>query len=323
MALGTNLNSAAVLIPCYLRIENIKTIFDACIRNGVQNVYFSLDSSDDEINLTIQNQIQDLINAFPRNKTRIYFRRSVVNVGCSVNIVSSIDWVFSKEDYLIVLEDDCIPSDSFFRFAFQSFNLIDQYDHILLGCGSQFISSNEEMNLIRQSKYPFFWGWFTSRKRWQIMKSFFDTNERLKCINENISIYEKTYWLAGHLRARNGFVDVWDTIVSANIVLKNLSCIVPNHNLVVNVGNDGLATNVKSSKFTDMTTEIIEGDWQFLEMDEQYESFVRKKVYGISLRHLITTKITFLLDLVRAIGHKHIQRKFLIPYNDATWLYEF
>ncbi len=39
------------------------------------------------------------------------------NLGCKKRIASGIDWVFSQVPEAIILEDDCLPDPSFFRFC--------------------------------------------------------------------------------------------------------------------------------------------------------------------------------------------------------------
>jgi hypothetical protein len=39
------------------------------------------------------------------------------NLGCGMRVHTGIDWAFSQFEELIVLEDDCIPTESFFAFC--------------------------------------------------------------------------------------------------------------------------------------------------------------------------------------------------------------
>src|SRR5262245_12568646 len=38
------------------------------------------------------------------------------NLGCRLGVSSAIDWFFEHEEEGIILEDDCVPSQSFFRY---------------------------------------------------------------------------------------------------------------------------------------------------------------------------------------------------------------
>ncbi len=42
---------------------------------------------------------------------------SDTNLGCKQRIATGLEWVFSKFEEAIILEDDCLPDSSFFRFA--------------------------------------------------------------------------------------------------------------------------------------------------------------------------------------------------------------
>src|SRR6185369_3015360 len=42
---------------------------------------------------------------------------SETNLGCRIRMASGLNWVFSRVSEAIILEDDCLPSPSFFRFC--------------------------------------------------------------------------------------------------------------------------------------------------------------------------------------------------------------
>ena len=47
------------------------------------------------------------------------------NMGCMERITSGLDWVFGQVDRAVILEDDCIPSQSFFWFCEE---LLERYE---------------------------------------------------------------------------------------------------------------------------------------------------------------------------------------------------
>ena len=49
---------------------------------------------------------------------------SDVNLGCKNRVASGIDWVFEQVPEAIILEDDCLPHPTFFRFCEE---LLDRY----------------------------------------------------------------------------------------------------------------------------------------------------------------------------------------------------
>jgi len=48
------------------------------------------------------------------------------NLGCKHRISTGLDWVFSKVEEAIILEDDCLPTQSFFYFCQ---TLLEHYRH--------------------------------------------------------------------------------------------------------------------------------------------------------------------------------------------------
>ena len=45
------------------------------------------------------------------------FSFSKENLSCKINVIESINWFFLNNDRGIILEDDCIPINSFFTFC--------------------------------------------------------------------------------------------------------------------------------------------------------------------------------------------------------------
>ena len=51
---------------------------------------------------------------------------SDVNLGCGKRVSTGIDWVFDQVEEAIILEDDCLPNPSFFKFCEL---MLEQYRH--------------------------------------------------------------------------------------------------------------------------------------------------------------------------------------------------
>jgi GR25 family glycosyltransferase involved in LPS biosynthesis len=59
---------------------------------------------------------------------RVERRYSDTNLGCRRSVSSGLDWAFSLVDRAIILEDDCLPSQDFFRFCDELLTHF-QHDH--------------------------------------------------------------------------------------------------------------------------------------------------------------------------------------------------
>ena len=58
-----------------------------------------------------------------------------VNMGCRERIPSGLDWVFEQVEEAIILEDDCVPHPSFFRFAEELLCTFRYDDRVMLISG--------------------------------------------------------------------------------------------------------------------------------------------------------------------------------------------
>ena len=93
---------------------------------------------------------------------------SDVNLGCGKRISSGISWVFEHVEAAIILEDDCLPHLSFFRYCE---NLLDYYrddERVMAIGGDNFQDGNKKTPYSYYfSKYPHVWGWATWRRAWK------------------------------------------------------------------------------------------------------------------------------------------------------------
>ena len=292
----------SVLVVAFQRFENLVEIFDACLRNGVKNIYVSLDVPKHATLATSgrTQKIQALVQEYSLQHPTVFrFQQSKNSRGCGVSVLTGCDWVFSQEEFVIVLEDDCIPTDDFFNFASYSLPLIVGSNQLFIAVGSQFNRISLGDHKIAFVKYPVFWGWTTTRDQWEILKL-----ELMKMLSgqtlylSHLSIAERTFWYAGCRRVLEGYVDTWDTLLTTILLSKNWKTISPLNALVRNVGNDDVAThtsqgtllhNVELGKFG-------QGEIEILETSPEIDLWMQNQVYKISRRHLISTKFTFLLD---------------------------
>lgn len=93
---------------------------------------------------------------------------SDVNLGCTQRVSSGIDWVFEQSEEAIIMEDDCLPDPTFFRFCQE---LLERYRHdqrvgMISGNNFQF-GRKYGSDSYYFSKYCHIWGWATWRDRWQ------------------------------------------------------------------------------------------------------------------------------------------------------------
>lgn len=89
------------------------------------------------------------------------------NVGCKTAVSGAIDWFFDEEPEGIILEDDCLPSPSFFRYCDDMLAKFrdDQRVFLVSGYNKQQRWKQDEADYFF-SYYGGIWGWASWRRAW-------------------------------------------------------------------------------------------------------------------------------------------------------------
>lgn len=188
---------------------------------------------------------------------------SDINLGCKKRVSSGLDWAFGLVEEAIILEDDCLPTLSFFNFCqtlLEYYRFDERIMHIS-GDNFQFGESRTPYSYYF-SKYAHCWGWASWRRAWKYYDKDMKTWPRLKELKILDTIYddpyEQRYWTDIFDRTHEGNIDTWAyQWIFACWIQSGLS-ILPNLNLVSNIGFHGDATHTKgSSRFANMPTEAM------------------------------------------------------------------
>lgn len=187
------------------------------------------------------------------------------NLGCGVAPAEAITWFFENVEQGIILEDDCLPDASFFTFCEELLDYYKDNEQIMHIGGT-----NDQFGHLRSkgsyyfSIYPHIWGWATWRRAWEnySFKLKNVTLENLETIFKNFQFTptEKKFWINTFQRVENGDKkDIWDFQWVISVWLKNGLTIVPNTNLIKNIGFDDNATHTNNTKsrFSNMETASI------------------------------------------------------------------
>jgi hypothetical protein len=167
---------------------------------------------------------------------------SDVNLGCKARVSSGINWIFQQVEEAIILEDDCLPDPTFFRFCQE---MLVRYKHdqrigIISGDNFQFGSKRNDDSYYF-SKYVHIWGWATWRDRWQSsydveLKKWPTVKSEKWLVDILSNKKEAKFWTSVFDRVYKGAIDTWDyQWVFANWVQSRFS-VVPNQNLISNIG---------------------------------------------------------------------------------------
>jgi hypothetical protein len=178
---------------------------------------------------------------------------SDTNLGCKRRVSSGLDWVFSTVDDAIVLEDDCLPHPTFFPFCEE---LLDRYrndERIAQIGGSNFQFGKKRTPYSYYfSIFNHIWGWASWRRAWRSydleMTCWPEVrdSEWLRDFTNDASGVK--FWYRNFQRAYQGEIDTWDYQWTFSCWLQRRLTVLPNVNLVSNLGFFQEATHTKSNR---------------------------------------------------------------------------
>ena len=86
------------------------------------------------------------------------------NMGCKRAVSDAINWFFENVEQGIILEDDCLPDESFFYYCEQLLEKY-KYDNSIISIGGTNLGYHFENNdSYAYSKFMNMWGWATWRR---------------------------------------------------------------------------------------------------------------------------------------------------------------
>jgi len=167
------------------------------------------------------------------------------NMGCRDRIQSGLSWAFEHVDRLMILEDDCVPDPTFFRFCG---DLLERYKDdtrvgMIAGCDEHF--HVKEIDYFGDSYYfdrfSSIWGWATWRRAWLLndtrMTYWPEFKKRFELMdgvfrNKLTTRYFKGFMNEWYLRTSG----TWDGVWQATMYRQSMLCIHPTVNLISNYG---------------------------------------------------------------------------------------
>jgi hypothetical protein len=178
------------------------------------------------------------------------------NLGCGMRIYSGLNWAFNYVDRLAVIEDDCVPSKSFFDFSEE---LLERF---LCDERIGMISGMNNLGYYEMSEHDYFfteygsvWGWATWKRVWETVDfnmGFLNDKDAERLIT---NLYGSFFYNEGKRRIskiNNGVkLTSWSYQFGLNMFLNSYLTIVPKSNLISNIGLTANSANTLSTvKYT-------------------------------------------------------------------------
>ncbi len=169
------------------------------------------------------------------------------NLGCRNAVSSALNWFFGMVDEGIVLEDDCLPSPDFFRFAGIMLERYRDNPRIMHISGVNFQDGVKRGNSdIFFSTIPHIWGWASWRRAWRNYDVEMSDFLRLNDSGELEKMLPGTPYLRWVLLRmmkqtflQSPYFNTWDVQWHYALARHRGLAVAPNVNLVSNIGGSG------------------------------------------------------------------------------------
>lgn len=177
------------------------------------------------------------------------------NLGCKQRVFSGIQWVFEHCSEAIILEDDCVPNSSFFDFCSTLLERYREDARVMHISGDNFQDGQRRGAASYYfSKYSLSWGWATWRRAWRhydVNVSLWPTARQEGWLRNLLDDpLELEYWTEVFERLHRGEIDTWDYQWLFTCWCQNGLSVLPNENLVSNIGMGPDATHFKHTHNT-------------------------------------------------------------------------
>lgn len=297
-----------ILFIVFKRFDTTKKVFQEIKKTKPKKLYIAADGPRNSLEKKRTNKVRNFIlkNIDWKCNVKTLFREK--NLGCGTAVSSAITWFFKNEEMGIILEDDCLPNQSFFTFCEQMLKKYKNNKKIMQVCGFNPVSKK----VTSKESYYFgyfgsIWGWATWKRAWKKydfdIKQFpyfkrknkineFDFDRKMK--EERIKTFEFIY---------NKGLDTWDYQWDFIKLFNKSMSIVPSKNLVKNIGfgEDSTFNTGSGKRFEFIKREKIEFPLkhpekvsQFKEFDKRYFYFFNRKLY-VKVFDLIKIKLMELM----------------------------
>lgn len=239
-----------VLLIGFNRPDQTKQVIDRLVGIGATNVYVAIDGprKGNDLDLHQCLEVQRIVDSapWPGSVTKNY---RTTNYGCRRGVSEAISWFFEHENEGIILEDDCLPDDTFFEYCRQLLNAFRENPRIGMVSGSTFFPFPEQGSpSYTFTRYPHIWGWATWKRAWDL----YDDELASWGGPESLDILDAAsggsrsfvrFWKRLLGSVYSGEIDTWDYVWSYSFWRAGFLSVSPGVNMITNIGFHSQATH--------------------------------------------------------------------------------
>lgn len=239
MMYKSNVN-VPVLLLFHARADYFKQVFEQVKKARPSILLCYQDGPRNEADMTGILECRQIVETGIDWNCKLYTNYLAKNQGCDPSGYLSRKWAFTIVDKLIILEDDCVPSVSFFRFCKE---MLDYYEN------DQRISMITGINYQEKTDCPYsyffssdvaIWGWATWKRVFDKEEEFYDwikDSYHVGLLKKlMVERNERKELFPMFVRHANSGKAYFETIHIAYHLLNNCLSIVPTVNMINNIG---------------------------------------------------------------------------------------
>ena len=234
------------------------------------------------------------------------------NLGCGKAVSGAITWFFEHVEMGIILEDDCLPSSSFFSYCKILLEKYKDSKDVGMITGTNGLSKWKVNHSYVFSHYAQIWGWATWRRAWD--KYDFE----MSAYNDDVSFLNTTF--LGNNKQVKAFKKIfdsyfydknkgytWDYQWIYTITKHNLYCIAPKLNLINNIGFGSDATHTTYELSAE--TKIFDLDFPLVHPKDLFWDYNYDWKLGVKFEWIKIKNLKYLIQKFKNFIHKIEKRR--------------
>lgn len=254
---------APVLIGTYTRFLHLKKTTEALALNSLAastDLYIASDAARTPDEWEAVENIRRYISKLVGFKSVTLISREK-NLGSSANYREAANYILSKHDRIIVMEDDIVTGREYLRFINDGLNIYDQHSDVF--CVSGYMWANNNLVDRATVALPVYGGWGSGFHKDNYNKILYGPRpaiNALKNIRQFLNLNFAMPGIApGLLEISKNRLDAWDINCFVHMRENDKYCLFPARSLVRNIGFDGSGTHCgKDDRFTNQPINEVE-----------------------------------------------------------------
>lgn len=296
--------NVAVLFVVFNRVETTRRVFEAIRQAKPPRLYVAADGprKNREGEAERVAQVRAIATAvdWPCELSILF---QTENIGCQFGPKAGIDWFFENEEYGIILEDDCLPSQSFFWFCEEMLVKFRNDESVMAVTGINIFEEGNFNGDYFYSNFALMWGWASWRRAWELYDIKISEwpqlkkQRWLKTIGIGGMPFEKKWEMIFDLTTKLGDSATWWDYQWIYCCWKNKGLtIAPRLNLIRNIGHTAEATHTVEDHpiFSNLVPKEL--CWPLLppkniEPNKQVDNFINRHWFNAGWRYYFSSKL--------------------------------